>query len=590
MMRKFLLLLAPWMVMVASAQLTEQPSIVYTHYGTFDEGLRRDGDDLYVRPTVVQQFGWQAKQVRSEFEIFAESRRLRVKPVTLDGTLYLPLTECMEQLGARGEWIPGENKFVVTSQLRSMTLERGKLAFDTSMEVWPKVSKLSNPERLVIDLEGASYAANQNLILKLPPEVRIAQYRRTTLRIVIEKPGATRLALPNLVPSREFSVDVSSLKLGEPSDVASPKAPANNDVTSASTKPDEDPSKGFPGKKDAPPLEDGRDLPITENPPTTTPFNPNEKPITAKPVPIGARVMKPKVVPQKNGTVLVVFPYTGKLTQQVGGRYDDSLNIRIPVPGAEPEVQTSLTNLHVWLEAVNMKTTSNGLELILQTDRPYGIKVSNTAKEIQVMLVKPKAGSGTLLGKTIVVDAGHGGTDPGAISPDGTVKEKNVVMPIAKYLAAELTLHGAQAVMTRDEDVKIALTERSSIANRIQADFFISIHINSNKVANTRSGTMIFHHKQEPLGKLLAECISREVGKVSELPNMGVVSDGRIYDSGFAVLRNSTMPGVLCELGFINHSKDRKRMVTADFQKKIAEAIVRGIQIYLGERKPNENP
>jgi N-acetylmuramoyl-L-alanine amidase len=101
---------------------------------------------------------------------------------------------------------------------------------------------------------------------------------------------------------------------------------------------------------------------------------------------------------------------------------------------------------------------------------------------------------------------------------------------------------------------------------------------------------MIFHHKQEPLGKLLAECISREVAKVSELPNMGVISDGRIYNSGFAVLRNSTMPGVLCELGFINHNKDRRRMVTADFQKKVAEAIVRGIQIYLGERKPNEKP
>lgn len=582
-MRKFLLLLAPWMVLAASAQLTEQPSIVYTHYGTFDEGLRRDGDDLYVRPTVVQQFGWQAKQVRSEFEIFAESRRLRVKPVTLDGTVYLPLSECMEQLGARGEWIPGENQFVVTSQLRSMSIERGKLEFETSMEVWPKVSKLSNPERLVIDLEGASYAGNANLSLKLPPEIRIAQYRRTTLRIVVEKPGATRLALPNLVPSREFSVDVSSLKLGDPSVISTPKAPVKDGVSSATTKPEDDPTSGFP-------KEDGRDLPEVINPGQTNPLTPTQGAPATKPVPINARVLKPKVVPQKNGTVLVVFPYTGKLSQQVGGRYDDSLNIRIPIPGAAPEAQTALKDLHPWLDYINMMTTTTGVELTLQTDRPYGVKVSNNAKEIQVLLVKPRVTSGTLLGKTIVIDAGHGGIDPGAVSPDGTVKEKNIVMPIAKYMAAELTSLGAQAVMTRDEDVKIPLGERSAIANRIQADFFISLHINSNKVANTRSGTMIFHHKQEPLGKLLAECISREVAKVSELPNMGVISDGRIYNSGFAVLRNSTMPGVLCELGFINHNKDRRRMVTADFQKKVAEAIVRGIQIYLGERKPNEKP
>jgi N-acetylmuramoyl-L-alanine amidase len=68
---------------------------------------------------------------------------------------------------------------------------------------------------------------------------------------------------------------------------------------------------------------------------------------------------------------------------------------------------------------------------------------------------------------------------------------------------------------------------------------------------------------------------------------MGPRSDGSIYRSGFSVLRNSTMPGVLCELGFINHESDRRRMVTDEFQRAVAKAIVKGIKVFLGDAKPS---
>jgi N-acetylmuramoyl-L-alanine amidase len=81
----------------------------------------------------------------------------------------------------------------------------------------------------------------------------------------------------------------------------------------------------------------------------------------------------------------------------------------------------------------------------------------------------------------------------------------------------------------------------------------------------------------------MADCIQREIVKVSGLPSMGVWSDQRIYQTGFAVLRGATMPAVLIECGFLNTKKDRARMQTDEFQNGIATAVVKGLKAYLGD-------
>jgi len=192
-------------------------------------------------------------------------------------------------------------------------------------------------------------------------------------------------------------------------------------------------------------------------------------------------------------------------------------------------------------------------------------------------------GNGKLAGKIVVVDPGHGGHDSGAKSPDGGYQEKNLTLKIGKYLSDKLASEGATVIMTRKTDVFIELTERAAIANRNNADFFISVHINSSSQNSTTSGTITFYHNQDPIKQLLADCIQREIAKVSKLRSIGTWSDTRIYQSGFSVLRNSKMPGVLVECGFINRSVDLKRMVTDDFQRAAAAAIVKGIKVYLGD-------
>ncbi|MBL8087938.1 MAG: N-acetylmuramoyl-L-alanine amidase [Chthonomonas sp.] len=591
-MKQMLLALAPWMAMIAAAQDSGPVSVAYTHYGTFERGLTRVKDDVLATETALEQWGWKVDLHRNDATVSAESRRLQVPLIQVDGTALISLKDCLKQLGANGEWIDGTNQFVVTAAVRNITLANGKLSLDTTLDVWPKLGRLSNPSRLVIDLEGASYSSGNPYRFELPQGVRIAQYRRNTFRIVIEDPKTASAPEPRLTPGRSFDIDLRPLGVANnPTTIitrdAQPVKPVEDGSSSATDKPAESAVSGFPGvlpKNDPKP-------PVKSNDPVVNPdsFDPNGKQ-AAIPMPVvqPVTISKPRLVPQKSGDLLVVFPISRRLQNPASSKYADLTQIEILVPNSVPGSPVMSRNLAESLKGLELSAAGvSDSRISLTTSRPMGVRVSNTATELSILLVRPKVSNSRLAGKTIVVDAGHGGTDSGAVSPDGKVYEKNITLKVAKFLAEELTDEGAQAVMTRIDDVKIALGERSAIANRLTADLFISIHVNSNKVNNSRSGCYIFHHKQDPLGILLAECIAREIAKVSNLPNLGAISDGRIYSSGFAVLRNSTMPGVLCELGFINHSTDRARLIQEEYQTAVAKAIVKGIKVYLGDAQSN---
>jgi N-acetylmuramoyl-L-alanine amidase len=158
-----------------------------------------------------------------------------------------------------------------------------------------------------------------------------------------------------------------------------------------------------------------------------------------------------------------------------------------------------------------------------------------------------------------------------------------LTLAIAKKLAQEMSAAGAKVIMTRTEDVFIELTERARIANAAKADLFISVHINSSAKVSM-SGTITFYSGPNAIKELLARCIQTEIAAVSGLPGIGTWSDKRIYATkGFSVLRNTTMPGVLVEMGFINHPRDRARMVMPEFHSAVAKAIVRGVRKFLGD-------
>lgn len=172
----------------------------------------------------------------------------------------------------------------------------------------------------------------------------------------------------------------------------------------------------------------------------------------------------------------------------------------------------------------------------------------------------------------VILDAGHGGSDPGAVY-NGR-QEKDDVLRLAMAVGEILVENGVEVAYTRTEDVYDKPFEKAQIANREGGDFFVSIHRNSSPEANQYSGveTLVYDKSGQKLE--LAEAINRELEQVG-FRNLGVKER-----PGLVVLRRTKMPAVLVEAGFLNTDADNARF---DEQfGEIAEAIANGILETLG--------
>ena len=188
---------------------------------------------------------------------------------------------------------------------------------------------------------------------------------------------------------------------------------------------------------------------------------------------------------------------------------------------------------------------------------------------------------GGLKDKVIAIDAGHGGSDPGAIGAGGT-QEKNITLPISKNLKDLLTKAGAKVYMTRTGDTDVAkagasdkeeLQARVNVAEKYSADAFISIHINS--AANKSiGGFSSYYYPKTKHDARLAKAIQTKLTKNFGLQDLG------IREANFYVNKRSSMPSTLLELGFISNSKEEAVMKTKWFQEKAAKVIFEGIKEY----------
>lgn len=196
--------------------------------------------------------------------------------------------------------------------------------------------------------------------------------------------------------------------------------------------------------------------------------------------------------------------------------------------------------------------------------------------------IEPSTEAGALRGRTIVLDAGHGGHDKGT-SGSGMF-EKNVALDITKRLATLLKDAGVNAVLTRSDDTFIRLPDRPAVANRMGADAFVAIHLNSTgSVRNIWSGTETYFHFQNPDCKELAQYIQSQLVQAIGLPDRGARSDTRIAPRmGFSVLRNSEVPAVLVEVGYLNHPGDAAKLKRPEFRQRAAEGIMAGLRSYFG--------
>ena len=189
----------------------------------------------------------------------------------------------------------------------------------------------------------------------------------------------------------------------------------------------------------------------------------------------------------------------------------------------------------------------------------------------------PLKKSNHLAGAIIAIDPGHGGSDSGAEyknnSGQAKYMEKTYTLAIAKRLAKQLRASGAQVVMTRSKDRAVGLRERVRIAENAHADCFISLHLNSSPDKNEGSGiTSYYYHRGS--SKKLARNVSHQFSNLP-LTNRGI-------DFGdFLVIRDTSLPSILCETGYVNTHKDFHQIKKATFQKRVALDIRKGINHYL---------
>ena len=178
-----------------------------------------------------------------------------------------------------------------------------------------------------------------------------------------------------------------------------------------------------------------------------------------------------------------------------------------------------------------------------------------------------------LTGKTIVIDAGHGGKDPGTTSANG-FEEKIVNFQVAQQIAQILRDKGDRVIMTRDNDEFVELEERAAIANRAKADVFVSIHADSSAKSNLTGFTIYVGRSGSWSSSKLADAIDTRMAQT------GISSNGT-KKADYRVLTHTRCPAVLVEIGYLSNYWEAKQLKNSDTQKRLAQAVAEGITDYL---------
>jgi N-acetylmuramoyl-L-alanine amidase len=182
----------------------------------------------------------------------------------------------------------------------------------------------------------------------------------------------------------------------------------------------------------------------------------------------------------------------------------------------------------------------------------------------------PRVRNGKVL---VVIDPGHGGKDPGAIGLGG-IQEKDIILPISQMLANLLEQQGVQVLMTRTSDYFVGLQGRTDMANRADADLFVSIHANSmGKGRSDVNGLEVYYFGNRRLADTIHRSILASVN----------IRDRGVRRARFYVLRNSKMPSTLVEVGFVTGAEDSAKLTNPSYQRQMAEAIARGVLQFIGQ-------
>lgn len=258
------------------------------------------------------------------------------------------------------------------------------------------------------------------------------------------------------------------------------------------------------------------------------------------------------------------------------------MDIHGAVPGDLPSSQTIDTKFVSRLRVGWFSRDPDITRLVFDLNERvlYQTETSADEKSITLDIFVPNI-KNALKDRIIVLDPGHGGSEPGAIGQALGLKEKDINLEVTKRTARLLESYGASVILTRSSDYDVDLYTRPRQANTVGADLFISIHMNAN-TSTLLKGTSTYYLRGDTNGeerlvksRQLAEQIQNALIDILRLEDKG------IRQADFVVLREAAMPAVLIEAAFISNPEEERLMATEQFLENVSQAIVQGVGSYL---------
>lgn len=245
-----------------------------------------------------------------------------------------------------------------------------------------------------------------------------------------------------------------------------------------------------------------------------------------------------------------------------------SLNIR-----AEATTDASIVGKLAAGEQIEIHEKSAGWFTIQLSDGSWGYVDEAYIREVGHSAATSGSGSGSISGKTIFLDPGHGGKDPGAIV-SGDIYEKAIAMNLSQKIKQQLEGEGANVIMSRTDDTFLSLSQRPALANQAGADLFVSVHANGFTNPEAQGTEVIYSsiggHPND--SRMLALELQESIANNTGLHNRGTVN------RSLHVLDYAQMPAVLIEPGFMTNSRDLSILLHE--QDQIAAGIVNGLKSY----------
>ncbi len=260
------------------------------------------------------------------------------------------------------------------------------------------------------------------------------------------------------------------------------------------------------------------------------------------------------------------------------------------------------------------QNNSKKVRVVIASSKKFIVRYSIKNNYLIIHLPKQNTTIKHKIGKIIVIDPGHGGKDPGGIGEYG-IKEKNIVLPVAKYLKYELNKRGYKVYLTRYTDKFITLKNRTKFANKKHADIFISLHCNISPKHSDVYGveTYFLSPARSSRAKRVAKLENSAIGnlhsttqnillnflnknRIIDSTKLSIdiqksliynlkkqyqnIRDGGVRPAPFWVLVGTNMPAILIEMGYLSNKMEAKRLNSKTYQKKLAKYIADGIENY----------